>query len=60
VNTVAAKRALRRRVGETRQALAAASDAEAQIVESIPYASHDRALGAIVTERAFRWARGES
>jgi 5-formyltetrahydrofolate cyclo-ligase len=32
---------------------------EAQIVEFVPCASHDRAMDAIVTERAFQWARGD-
>ena len=31
---------------------------EAQIVESVPADSHDRAMDAIVTERAFRWTKG--
>jgi len=32
---------------------------ELQIAESIPCASHDRAMDAIVTEHGFRWTRGE-
>ena len=32
---------------------------EAQIVESVPADSHDRAMDAIVTERGFQWAEGE-
>jgi 5-formyltetrahydrofolate cyclo-ligase len=32
---------------------------EVQIEDSIPTASHDRAMDAIVTERGFRWTRGE-
>ena len=31
---------------------------EAQIVESVPTDSHDRAMDAIVTERAFQWTEG--
>lgn len=31
---------------------------EAQIVESVPSGSRDRAMDAIVTERAFRWVKG--
>jgi 5-formyltetrahydrofolate cyclo-ligase len=31
---------------------------EAQIVESVPADSHDRAMDAIVTERAFQWTKG--
>jgi 5-formyltetrahydrofolate cyclo-ligase len=31
---------------------------EVQIVESVPCDSRDRAMDAIVTERAFRWTRG--
>ena len=31
---------------------------EAQIVESVPTDSHDRAMDAIVTERAFQWTKG--
>jgi 5-formyltetrahydrofolate cyclo-ligase len=31
---------------------------EVQILESVPYDSRDRAMDAIVTERAFRWTRG--
>ncbi len=31
---------------------------EAQIVESVPCDSHDRAMDAIVTERAFQWTKG--
>lgn len=31
---------------------------EAQLVESVPSGSRDRAMDAIVTERAFRWVRG--
>jgi len=32
---------------------------EVQIEDSIPTASHDRTMDAIVTEHGFRWARGE-
>jgi 5-formyltetrahydrofolate cyclo-ligase len=32
---------------------------EAQIEDSIPTTSHDRGMDAIVTEREFRWMRGE-
>jgi 5-formyltetrahydrofolate cyclo-ligase len=32
---------------------------ETQIVESVPHASHDRAMDAIVTERAFHWTKGD-
>jgi 5-formyltetrahydrofolate cyclo-ligase len=32
---------------------------EVQIEDSIPTASHDRVMDAIVTERGFRWMRGE-
>jgi len=32
---------------------------EFQILDSIPTASHDRAMDAIVTEQGFRWTRGE-
>jgi len=32
---------------------------EARIAESVPHGSHDRAMDAIVTERAFQWARGD-
>jgi 5-formyltetrahydrofolate cyclo-ligase len=31
---------------------------EAQIFESVPCGSHDRAMDAIVTERGFRWVKG--
>ena len=31
---------------------------EAQIVESVPADSHDRAMDAIVTERGFQWTKG--
>jgi len=31
---------------------------EAQILESVPADSHDRAMDAIVTERAFQWTKG--
>jgi 5-formyltetrahydrofolate cyclo-ligase len=30
-----------------------------RVLESVPCDSHDRAMDAIVTERAFRWTRGE-
>jgi 5-formyltetrahydrofolate cyclo-ligase len=32
---------------------------EVQIEDSIPTTSHDRRMDAIVTEREFRWTRGE-
>jgi 5-formyltetrahydrofolate cyclo-ligase len=32
---------------------------EVQIEDSIPVSSHDRGMDAIVTERGFRWVRGE-
>ncbi|MFQ5417953.1 MAG: 5-formyltetrahydrofolate cyclo-ligase [Myxococcota bacterium] len=32
---------------------------QAQIVASVPHDSRDRAMDAIVTERAFQWTRGE-
>ena len=32
---------------------------ESQIVESVPIDSHDRAMDAIVTERAFQWTKGD-
>jgi len=32
---------------------------ESRLVDSLPTDSHDRAMGAIVTERAFRWTRGD-
>jgi len=31
---------------------------EAQLVDSVPAGSHDRAMDAIVTERALRWVKG--
>jgi len=31
---------------------------EAQLIESVPTGSRDRAMDAIVTERAFRWVKG--
>jgi len=45
--------------GGSAQPLLVGVATEAQIVESVPSDSHDRAMDAIVTERAFRWTRGD-
>jgi 5-formyltetrahydrofolate cyclo-ligase len=44
--------------GGGRQPLLVGVACEAQIVESVPADSHDRAMDAIVTERGFQWAKG--
>jgi len=41
-----------------RQPLLVGMACEAQILESVPSDSHDRAMDAIVTERAFQWTKG--
>lgn len=41
-----------------RQPLLVGMACEAQIVESLPADSHDRAMDAIVTERGFQWTKG--